>query len=432
MRLLYSALLILLLPLIVLRMLWRSRRAPAYRQRLSERLGFFPPPADSRPVIWIHAVSLGETLAARGLVERILEEMPGYQLAVTTTTPTGSAQLRRLFGERVFHVYAPWDTPGAVQRFLRRVRPRLLILMETELWPNMLHYCAAPGRERCPVLLANARLSSRSAAGYARLPSLTTQMLARLDCVAAQSADDAGRFVELGLEPRRVQVVGSVKFDIRLEDGQREQAAGLRRDWGLDPHTPGRPSFLVASTHEGEDAIALDALRRVREAHSGALLLLAPRHPERFAAVAQQCLDDGWTLARRSSGDGVDSNTDVLLIDTLGELALLFGVADVAVIGGSFAPRGGHNPLEAAVWGLPLLSGPSMFNFAEISERLNQAGALRQVADAKALGEALAALLADPVECERAGRAAQEVLRANGGALESLFAVLTDLLYADR
>lgn len=421
MRHAYSVLLTLLLPLVVLRLLWRSRLVPAYRQRLGERLGYIDLATDGRPLLWVHAVSLGETLAARPLIEALLAAHADHQVLVTTTTPTGSEQVRRLFGERVLHVYAPWDTPAAVRRFLRRARPRLLVLMETELWPNMLHLCRA---EQCAVVLANARLSASSARGYARIAATTRHMLSAIDEIAAQHATDAERFVALGADPGRVRVTGSIKFDVQLEDAQRRGARALRDRWGL----AARPVLIAASTHAGEDEIVLAAFDALRAAAPDALLLLAPRHPERFDTVSRLCRDRGLVVSRRSAGEDVDASVQVLLVDTLGELLMLFGVADVAVIGGSFVPNGGHNPLEAAVWGLPVLSGPSMFNFADITTQLASAGALEQAGDAAALGRHLVQLFADVGEIERRGSAARIVVDANRGALAALVAVIAGQL----
>jgi 3-deoxy-D-manno-octulosonic-acid transferase len=425
MRLVYSGLFILLLPLIVLRLLLRSRRAPAYRQRLGERLGFFRLPEDSRPLLWVHAVSLGETLAARPLIERMLDALPEYRVLVTTTTPTGSAQVERLFGDRVLHVYAPWDTPGALRRFLRRARPELLVLMETELWPNMLHHCRRVG---CQVVLANARLSQRSAAGYARLPNTTANMLRAIDWLAAQGVADAERFARLGMDPARMAVSGSIKFDVQLSDALRAQAAALRSEWALDQ----RLVLVFASTHAGEDEIALEAFGELRKECSDALLLLVPRHPERFESVYTLCEASGWRVARRSTDTAVDGSVDVLLVDTLGELLLLFGIADIAVIGGSFVDNGGHNPLEASVWGVPVLAGPSMFNFSEVAARLQAVDALELSQDADALAATLGRLGADAGERQRRGAAALEVMSANRGALDALFAAIEALLLARR
>lgn len=424
-RIAYSALFVVLLPFIVLRMLLRSRHAPAYRQRLRERFGFFVPANDARPCIWIHAVSLGETLAARPLVERLLEAFPQYQLLITTTTPTGSAQVRQLFGSRVFHVYAPWDTPGAVQRFLHRAQPTLLILMETELWPNMLHYSKRSG---CQVLLANARLSARSAKGYARLPHTSRHMLDALDWLGAQSRADAHRFAQLGMDSSRISVTGSIKFDVHVDDQAREHVQTLRQQWAALQ----RPTVIFASTHEGEEQLALSAFATFRAQQPAGLLLLAPRHPERFDKVFALCCEAGLNVARRSMQDPVNADTDLLLLDSLGELSQLFGAADIAVIGGSFIPRGGHNPLEAAAWGIPILCGPSMFNFEDISERLSQAGALQRCADERQLTMQLERLVHDAQESHRRGAAALSVLESNRGALNALFNGIASLLATHR
>jgi 3-deoxy-D-manno-octulosonic-acid transferase len=424
-RIAYSVLFTLLLPLIVLRMFLRSRRAPAYRKRLAERFGVFAAPADDRPCLWVHAVSLGETLAARPLIERLLSDYPGYRVVVTTTTPTGSAQVTRLFGDRVFHVYAPWDTPGAVKRFLKQVEPRLLILIETELWPNMLHYCEHCG---CQVLLANARLSARSAAGYARVAQTTRQMLCSLDWIGAQSSSDAERFVQLGMPEDRVAVTGSIKFDLQLDDAMRTAAQDLRQQWGLDQ----RPVIIFASTHAGEDQIALSVFSALRDQQPKALMLLAPRHPERFEEVYALCQASGLQVLRRSAGVSVESLTEILLVDSLGELLQLFALADVAVIGGSFIPRGGHNPLEAAAWALPVLCGSSMFNFADVTQRLVEVGALQLCADQAQLLEQLQLLTRDCQEADRRGAAALQVLEDNRGALSALLRGVAGLLDAHR
>ncbi|TDG15855.1 3-deoxy-D-manno-octulosonic acid transferase [Seongchinamella unica] len=420
MRLLYSALFYLLLPAILLRMLWRSRRAPAYRQRLAERFGFFSCPVEVTrdPVIWIHAVSVGETLAAAPLVEDLLREYPGYQLVVTTTTPTGSERVRALFGERVFHVYSPWDMPGAVQRFVSRIRPQLLVIMETELWPNLLHYTHRSG---CRIMLANARLSSRSARGYGRVAGLARRMLSQLDAVACQSEPDGQRLIALGLPVERLEVTGSIKFDIDLDPQLRQQAAELKAALG-------RPVLLGSSTHESEEALILDAFELLRRDIPDLLCLLVPRHPERFGSVFQLCKSRGFNTARRSAGELASAGHEVLLGDTMGELRLLSGVASVCVIGGSFIEHGGQNVLEAAAWGVPVVSGPHMFNFAEITSLLVAAGGMQQVAAADELSAVLLELLSDDTRREAMGRAAAGVVAANRGARARLLAMIEEQL----
>ena len=418
MRFLYSALLYALMPLVLLRLLWRSRRAPAYRQRLAERFGIFDTDFDTgTAAIWLHAVSVGEVLAAAPVIENLLLTYPGQRIVVTTTTPTGSEQVSTLFGERVFHVYAPWDLPGAVRRFLRRTRPALLLLMETELWPNLLHYTRAGP---CKIMLANARLSERSARGYARFPRFTRALLGNLDTVACQSAADGQRFVALGLPAEALQVTGSIKFDLDLDAAMRARVASLRHDFAADT----RPVLLAASTHRGEDEQILAAFARLRQVRDDCLLVLVPRHPERFDEVYALCAREGWQVLRRSAGIGPAPGDDVVLGDTMGELVLLLGVATVAVIGGSLVERGGHNALEAAAWGVPVVTGPYMYNFVEISALLTAAGAMIMLDDPQQLAPCLIALLGDSQRLREMGAAGQQVVADNRGAREQLMALV--------
>jgi len=425
-RHLYSALLYTLLPLVLLRMLWRSRRTPAYRHRLAERFGVFDSgavatPVEGSPPIWVHAVSVGEVQAAAPLVERLLRDAPGCRVVVTTTTPTGSQRVQTLFGERVMHVYAPWDLPGPLRRFLDRTRPRLLVLMETELWPNLLHHCRARG---CRIVLANARLSPRSARGYARFPRLTRTMLAQLDLIACQSADDGERFLSLGLSPGKLRITGSLKFDRPPEPAARTRVAALRCLLGTDA----RNTLVAASTHPGEEEVLLDAWRQLRRDGEDCLLVLAPRHPERCAQVQALCVGAGWQVARFSEFGASGQRIDILLVDTVGDLPLLLGAATVAYIGGSLVPRGGHNAVEAAAWGVPVVSGPHMENFAAISALLVDAGAMIMLANASPLAATLRCLFNDPDRRQRMGQAGIKVVEDNRGAVEKLLALLVQLL----
>ncbi len=426
MRLLYSAVFYLLLPFIVLRLLWRSRKAPAYRRRLLERLGFFSPPQDDgRPVIWLHAVSVGETIAARELVAFLLRDYGDHRLVITTTTPTGSEQVQNLFGDAVFHVYAPWDIPCAVGRFLQRIQPKALIIMETELWPNMLHLATKHG---VPVLLANARLSARSARGYGKIAGLTRPMLTALHTLACQGESDAARFIELGAKADTVHITGSVKFDLALSESLKQQASALRASWQADS----RPIIVAASTHSGEDEQVLAAFAEIKRRHETALLLIVPRHPERFAEVAQKCEAAAWRVLRRSSGLVPDLDTDIVLGDTMGELLLLLATARIAIIGGSLVPHGGHNVLEAAVWGVPVVTGPWMFNFSAISDLMVEAGAMLRLADVTQLSGELLALLDNPARAEAMGEAGLAVVDANRGAQQKLQGLVATLLRAAR
>jgi len=421
MRALYSTILYALAPGVFLRLAWRSLRAPDYRRRWAERLGFYGERAPrASGCLWVHAVSVGEVQAAVPLVHALLERYPDSPLLVTTTTPTGSARVRALFGERVLHVYAPYDLPGAVDRFLGRFAPRLAVIMETEIWPNLFAACRA---REVPVVVANARLSARSAAGYARLGRLTRATLDDIAVLAAQGTRDAERFRALGMDPQRLRVTGSIKFELRLPASLREQAEVLRGMLGRD-----RPVWIAASTHEGEDEQVLDAHGALIRALPDALLVLVPRHPERFGRVAALCRRRGFDTVTRSEGESCDRGTQVYVGDTLGELPLMYAACDAAFVGGSLVPVGGHNLLEPAALGLPILIGPHVFNFQEITEMLVEVGAARQVGDSAGLAGALEALLRDANAREGMGEKGRRLVEANRGALERLVGVIAEVL----
>jgi 3-deoxy-D-manno-octulosonic-acid transferase len=420
-RFLYSAFFYLIVPLVLLRLLWRGRLAPAYRRRIAERFGFFKAPAQKNG-LWVHAVSVGESIAAAPIIEHFLVAHPNLPVVVTTMTPTGSERVRAMFGDRVFHVYAPYDLPDAVERFLKRVRPSVAVIMETEIWPNMVCQAAAKG---IPVILANARLSVRSARGYSRLSALTQSVFAQFSQVVAQSADDGARFVSLGVAAENMTVSGSIKFDLAISRSLRDQASTLREQW-----LESRPVWIAASTHAGEDEILLAAHHSLLLQEPNAILLLVPRHPERFTKVAELIAANDFNFHRRSDyQDGVcAANTQVILGDTMGELLLLLGCADIAFVGGSLIEHGGHNTLEPAAWGLPVLSGPSDFNFAEISALLEAAGGLVKVTDRDALATTLQLLFASEDRAQQQGAAAKQVVDNNRGALQRLLAVIKQAL----
>jgi len=428
-RWLYTVLLQALLPLVFLRLWLRGRQAPAYRLRWRERMGWPPRlAAGGRPAspfvgrpLWIHAVSVGETLAAQPLVNALRRQHPDLPLLITTMTPTGSERVRAIWGDAVLHVYAPYDLPGAIRRFLAHWQPRALVVMETELWPNWLALARARG---LPVMLANARLSERSAAGYARLPKITGELMANLTVVAAQDAPTAGRFRALGVPAAQVVQTGSLKFDISVPDEVVTEAARWRVAWSLY----GRPVWVAASTHAGEDVFMLAAHRMLRQTQPDALLILVPRHPERFEPVARQVLEEGFALARRSQGDVVTADTAVLLGDSMGELLCWFALSQAAFVGGSLVPTGGHNALEPLALGVPTLTGPHFFNFEAINQELIAAGALAVVDDAGALAAALAGLFTDPALAQRRREAGLAVLAANRGAVARQLALLTPWL----
>ncbi|MFI7867069.1 lipid IV(A) 3-deoxy-D-manno-octulosonic acid transferase [Ectopseudomonas khazarica] len=419
-RHLYTLLLHLALPLIALRLALRARKAPAYARRVKERFSFALPPLKPGG-IWVHAVSVGESIAAAPMIRALQARYPELPITVTCMTPTGSERIPALFGDSVQHCYLPYDLPWAAARFLDRVRPRLAVVMETELWPNHIHQCARRG---IPVALANARLSERSARGYARFGKLTAPMLAELSLIAVQTQAEAQRFLDLGARPDCVEVTGSIKFDLKIDAELLQRAAELRHQWQAEQ----RPVWIAASTHAGEDEIVLAAHRQLLETRPNALLILVPRHPERFNSVHELCLSDGLTTRRRATGEAVQAGDQVLLGDTMGELLFLYALADIAFVGGSLVANGGHNLLEPAALGKPVLSGPHLFNFLEIAAQLRAAGALSEVANAAQLAERTATLLDTPAEAQRMSTAGLAVLKANQGALERLLDGLRRLL----
>ena len=371
MRLAYTMVLYCAAPFLVGRLFWRGLRNSAYRRRIGERFGLGARIGAQRGCVWIHAVSVGEVQAAVPIVKALKSRYPDETIVVTSTTPTGAARIAKAFGGGVVHRYFPFDFPGSVVRFLNRVQPRVAIIMETEIWPNLLAQCRVRG---VPVVLANVRLSERSAAGYRRFRRLFEPALGGVAAIAVQSGEDARRLASIGAPPDVIDVTGSTKFDIPMLASLREEAAALRRTWG-----PSRGIWIAASTHDGEEALVLDAFEQVLDRVPGSLLVLVPRHPERFGEVATQVRRRGLEPVLRSRRPPDCSGTQVFIGDTMGELPLFYAAADVAFVGGTLVERGGHNMLEPAALGLPVLFGPHVFNFAEISRRLLEAGGARTV-----------------------------------------------------
>jgi len=404
-RYLYSLLLYLLIPLALTRLAWRGLRNRGYWHRWAERFGFVP--RLEGPLIWLHAVSVGEVRASAPLVKALATDYPGHTVLITTMTPTGSATVRELFGAAVAHCYAPYDLPTAVWRFLNRIRPRLALIMETELWPNLFHQCHARG---IPLILANVRMSEKSARGYRRVAGFTRATLANVSRVGAQTEADAGRMRALGAA--QVEVTGSIKFEMDVPADLAARAAALRSRIGE------RPVWVAASTRAGEEEQVLGAFAPLREQFPDLLLVLVPRHPERFDSVAKLCRQRGFHVERRSEHqDGVAPGTAILLGDTMGELLLFHAAADVSYIGGSLVPLGGQNLLEAAAVGTPVVFGPHMFNFSEISRMARGRGAGRQVQDAAELASVVADYLGNPAARRAAGEAGQRMVAENRGAL---------------
>ncbi|BFM19402.1 lipid IV(A) 3-deoxy-D-manno-octulosonic acid transferase [Gilvimarinus japonicus] len=424
MRALYCIIFYLLLPFVLLRVLWRARHNRGHLKRLHERFGYVAPITGKRTRIWIHTVSVGEFLGALPLIRELITRQDS-ELIVTCMTLTGSERIEQTLGGKVHHFYMPYDLPGALRRFIKIVDPDLLIIMETELWPNTLAACKAHG---VPTVLINARLSERSARGYRRISGLTRAMLSRLSAAAVQHRADAERFIELGLADTRLTVTGNIKFDIDFDDEQQELAVRLKNEWS---NSGPRLVWIAASTHSGEDEVVLQALRQLRDQGlqpEQLLLVLIPRHPERFDAVASLCEKSGFSLVRRSAGEAPSLATDILLGDTMGEQQLMFGAADIVFMGGSLVDVGGHNFIEAAAWGQPLISGPSLYNFAEVSRLLREAGALEIVESAQQMATAVQRLAEDEDLRSLTGAKAQEVAEENRGALARTREVIEKLL----
>jgi 3-deoxy-D-manno-octulosonic-acid transferase len=416
-RTLYTLVLYAALPFIVARLWWRGRREAGYREAIAERFGHSA--LEPKPkLLWVHAVSVGEVRAAAPLVRALQRAHPDHDLLVTCLTAGGREMAKQVFGESVLLAWLPYDLPRAVWRFLEHFRPRLGVLVETEIWPNLLHACAEDG---VPVLLASARLSARSARGYARLGRLARPAAQRLAAVCAQSEADAARLRALGAP--NVSVAGNLKFDVEPDPAQ--AAAGRAFRAGLGE----RKVLLLASTREGEEARLLGALGA---AGDGSLVVLVPRHQRRFDEVAALAARLGFALARRSRGEAPGPTHRLYLGDTMGEMAFYYAASDVAVIGGSFEPLGGQNLIEACAAGVPVVTGPHMFNFADVTRRALEAGAAIQAGDAAAaLGEARA-LLADAARRARMAEAGRRLCAEHRGATERHLAACRALLATAR
>ncbi|HEU4619034.1 MAG TPA: lipid IV(A) 3-deoxy-D-manno-octulosonic acid transferase [Gammaproteobacteria bacterium] len=400
----------LLLPYAIASLLWRGLRYAPYWNRWPERFGFVRRPAAER-VIWVHAVSVGEVRSSAALIVALDERYPDHRILVTTMTPTGSEQVKELFGERVSHSYVPFDFPDAVYRFLNRVQPELAVIAETEFWPNIF---ASLKRRGIPLFLVNVRVSQTALEGYLRVPHTVARMFSMADLLCPQTELDAERLRTLGADPRRIHVTGNLKFDVEVPQSLLQEGAAVRQQWGRD-----RPVWIAASTHPGEEAQVLDAFKRLREKHPRLLLALVPRHPERFAAVARLCERRRYAISLRSIDfQELGDDVDIVVGDTMGELQKLYAASDVAFVGGSLVPRGGQNILEACAVSVPVIFGPHMFHFEEISALALARGAARQVRDADELAATVSELLSDPERRRSMGEAAHGLMRDNHGALE--------------
>ncbi|MDG1461324.1 MAG: 3-deoxy-D-manno-octulosonic acid transferase [Luminiphilus sp.] len=423
MRRIYGLLTLLLLPVFWVGLLWLSIKQPGYRKHFSRRLGWNLPTPEpsSKQRVWIHAVSVGETLAIAPLVEMLLNSRSDCDVLVTSTTPTGVQQVQRLFDDRVQSTWFPFDSRGAITRFLNHWQPCVLILVETELWPELIHQCDSRGIK---TLLLNARLSERSSKRYGRLGRLVRDAVESLDHIACQHVSDAQHFQALGVSANHLSVAGSLKFDMpKLELEQQRDKLAL----DLGTRGSGRPILLAASTHSGEDLLVLNAFLKVRKKHPSALLWLAPRHPKRCDAILALITAAKLTAITRSSGHTMGDSTEILLIDTLGELPAFMGLASAVFVGGSLVDHGGHNPLEALVFGKPVISGQFTTNFANVYHALEAENLVTVIDNENALAEALSQSLT--LECrERYSLEGPRFVDQHRGALKAQYAVVETAL----
>lgn len=420
---LYTWLIRAFFPFVILHLVMRGFKNKNYWRRWPERFGFFTPP-DSEKLLWIHAVSVGEVQAAALLVPTLIDRYPHHRVMITTMTPTGSDQVRSIFGDKVEHFYVPYDYPSAVKRFLDRTRPVIAIVMETELWPNLFHEC---GARNISLLVSNVRMSESSMKGYLRIPNITRSTLAQVSQFAVQSKEDAERMRKLGAAEDKINVTGSIKFEIDIPASQREAAEVLRREWGQN-----RSIWIAASTHEGEDELVLATHKNLKQVYPDLLLVLVPRHPERFGTAERLAKRSGFNVLLRSEQSfEVSPEIDVLVGDTMGELQLFFSAADIAFVGGSLVPTGGHNLLEAAAVGTPVVVGPHTLNFNEITRLAVERGHTVQINNADELSSAIAELIDHPEQRAKAGEAGEKLVAENKGALARNIELISRLLPAD-
>jgi len=417
-RYLYNLLTLLLLVPNAVYWLIRGLGNRAYFDRLGQRFGLGFPKLDR--CLWIHAVSVGEVQASLSLIKALRDRFPGRQLLVTTVTPTGTSRVKAEFGGDVHHCYIPFEFPGAVNSFFNSVKPDAALIMETEIWPNLYRACGVRG---VPLILVSARISPRSIRGYRRLLPLVRETLSHGIIIAAQSQSDADRFLSLGANLARTRVTGNLKFDMELPPEIRQQGAALRAQLIGD-----RPVWIAASTHTGEEQQVLVAHRVLREQFPDLMLILVPRHPERFAEVRALVEKSGFELVSRTAGRACSPSTAVFLGDTMGEVPLFYAASDVAFVGGSLVAIGGHNLLEPAAQGLPVITGPHVFNAQDIADMFVEKEACRMVSNERELAAETADLLAHPDKAAELGKNAQDLVEQNRGALARLLVLLEPLL----
>ena len=414
-RRIYTALLYGLLPFLPLRLAWRARKQPEYLHHVGERFGFYSEKS-TKPIIWLHAVSVGETRAAAPLIKLFQQRLPDHQILLTHMTPTGRATSAEMWGDGILRCYLPYDFPFAVKKFLRHFQPKLGVLLETELWPNLISICH---EQNIPLALINARLSQRSARGYARFPALTSDALEKLTLIATQTGADQERLQYLF--SGQVSLMGNLKFDNDVPVAQVELGKKLRAQFGEN-----RAVWLAASTRDGEEKLLLDAIRKIQT--PDALAIIVPRHPQRFNEVAELLHANNIAFQRRSENAAIAPSTRVVLGDSMGEMFAYYAASDVAFIGGSLLPLGGQNLIEACAVGKPVLIGPHTFNFAEATDQAIRAGAARCIADAAELASEIDRLFAVPAEREAMSEAGLAFTAAHQGAALQAYALVSSLL----
>jgi 3-deoxy-D-manno-octulosonic-acid transferase len=414
----YSTVMYALTPLTLIHLVSRGFNQSEYFKRWSERFAMYHAPAEVS-CLWLHAVSVGEVNAISPLMHRLRRNYPNTPLLITTTTPTGSARVKALFGNQVQHVYLPYDTPGAVNYFLNYFQPKIAIIMETEIWPNLF---TEIGKRGIPLLIVNARLSERSMRGYRVIAGLMKIAMTAVSQIAAQSAADLDRYKKLGIKSNQGQVTGNLKFDVELPTQLSEQAIDWRAAWGQ------RPVWIAASTHPEEEAIVLAAHKRILEQYPKALLLWAPRHPARFESVMELVTASQWRVTNRIKHQQPSADSDVFIINTLGELLAFYACADVAFVGGSFQAIGGHNLLEPASLGVPSVVGPHTFNFVDITQLLLEVGAVQQLEKPEQLADAILRCLNDKKLAQQRGEAGRKRIERERGALERTLKIIEQYL----
>jgi 3-deoxy-D-manno-octulosonic-acid transferase len=401
-------------------LLIRSLGNPAYSLRWKERFGYLQNLQHEHPLIWIHAVSVGEVRAAKPLVDALRREYPGFQIMITTMTPTGAETVFHLFGDRVIHRYIPYDLPGAVRRFIKATSPGLLMVMETELWPNLFHYCRV---FNVPVILVNGRMSAQSAGRYRLAAALTRSTLGNLLLICAQGREDAERFISLGASNEKVLETGNLKYDFTLPEDLQIKLEVIRQNWSST-----RPVWMAASTHAGEEAAILTTHARILDEFPDCLLIIAPRHPERCSEIARLCEKSGFRFVQKTTRASPDESMQVFILDTLGELIYYYALSRLAFVGGSLVRIGGHNMLEPASLGIPVIYGPYFYNFYEIGRLLQKAGAARVINDPCELANEVIRLLSNEKLRHDAGQCGRQVVEENRGSIDRVWDRVRPLL----